>query len=102
MNINKTFAVAALLAVSGSVFANDLLPFTELDNFKSTKTRAEVKAELALQLAADRNALVHRDFSPIDPVSASATLARAKNTAPVESIEAAKNSKSTASKSSGG
>lgn len=45
MNAYKFIASAILVAATGSVFAGDLLPFTEADQFVSFKTRAEVQAD---------------------------------------------------------
>lgn len=45
MSASKFIASAILLVATGSVFAGDLMPFTEADQFVSSKTRAEVRAE---------------------------------------------------------
>ena len=63
MNIKKLIIAAALSAVAGTVFANDLMPFTELDNFRSTKTRADVKAAV-LRDQRGETVLVHGDLTP--------------------------------------
>lgn len=47
MNAKKLIAAAAILAVTGSVFAQGQSEFIDYVNVPSTKTRAEVKAELA-------------------------------------------------------
>jgi predicted RNase H-like HicB family nuclease len=46
MNAKNMIAAVAVFAAAGSVFASELTPWPELENFKSTKTRAEVIAEL--------------------------------------------------------
>ena len=101
MNIKNTIAIAALLTLSGSVFANDLMPFSELDNFKSSKTRAEVKAEIVQQAAIDHKALVRGDLTAIDQATAGGAIVRNKATAQTETIESAKNLKGSASQHSG-
>ena len=67
MNIKKLIAAVAVFAAAGSVFANDLMPFSELDNFKSSKSRTEVKAEV---LHSDRAESVsaHGDLIPNDQI----------------------------------
>jgi hypothetical protein len=46
MNAKNMIAAVAVFAAAGSLFAGELTPWPELENFKSTKTRAEVIAEL--------------------------------------------------------
>lgn len=46
MNAKNIIAAVAAFAAAGSVFASEITPWPELENFKSTKTRAEVMAEL--------------------------------------------------------
>jgi hypothetical protein len=47
MNAKKLIAAVAVFAATGSVFAQGSSEFVEFVNVPSTKTRAEVKAELA-------------------------------------------------------
>ncbi|MFC7516896.1 DUF4148 domain-containing protein [Herbaspirillum sp. GCM10030257] len=47
MNTKTIFAAVALFAAAGSTFAQGNPEFDEFSNFVSTRTRAEVKAELA-------------------------------------------------------
>ena len=47
MNTKTILAVVALFAAAGSTFAQGNSEFDEFSNFVSTRTRAEVKAELA-------------------------------------------------------
>ena len=46
MNTTKAIFGAVLITFAGVAAANDLYPAPEQDNFKSTKTRAEVSAEV--------------------------------------------------------
>lgn len=86
MNIKKLIIAAALSAVAGAVFANDLMPFSELDNFKSTKTRADVKAAVLRDLRGE-TVLVHGDLMPSDQPAVVVKNQRARP----ETIESAKN-----------
>lgn len=47
MNVQRLIAALAVLAATGSVFAGDVDPFPKQQPPVSTKTRAEVQAELA-------------------------------------------------------
>lgn len=47
MNAKNLIVAAAALIVTGAAFAQGNSEFVEFNNFVSTKTRAEVKAELA-------------------------------------------------------
>ena len=86
MNVTKLITSAVLFAAAGSVFANDLMPFSELDNFKSSKTRADVKAAVLRDTRAE-NVLVHGDISPADQPAVVVKNSRAR----AEGIESAKN-----------
>jgi hypothetical protein len=46
MNTKNLTAAVAVFVTAGTAFAGEITPWPELDNFKSTKTRAEVIAEL--------------------------------------------------------
>jgi hypothetical protein len=46
MNMNKMIFGATLLALAGAASANDAYPFPKESAFTSTKTRAEVTAEV--------------------------------------------------------
>jgi hypothetical protein len=101
MNLKKTLTIAALFAVSGTVFAGDLLPFTELDNFKSSKTRAEVKAEVAQQAASQFNTVARGELMGDIQTPVAVETTRSKNIDRANAIEAAKNGKSAAVKNIG-
>lgn len=97
MNVKKIITTVALFVATGAVFANDLMPFSELDNFKSSKTRADVKAVVLRDSRAD-TMLVHGDITPADQpaiVVVNTTRARA------EAIESAKNQSVTPTAKSG-
>ena len=47
MNVKNLIAAVAVFAATGSAFAQGNTEFVEFTNFVSTKTRAEVQAELA-------------------------------------------------------
>jgi len=47
MNVKNLIATVAVFAATGSAFAQGTSEFVEFTNFVSTKTRAEVQAELA-------------------------------------------------------
>lgn len=85
MNIKKLITTVALFAAAGSVFANDLMPFSELDNFKSSTTRADVKAAVMRANTTDL-ALAHGDITPADQPAVVAKNTRAR----AEAIESAK------------
>ena len=94
MNVKHLITTAALLAVTGSVFANDLMPFSELDNFKSTKTRADVKA-VVLREARNDSVAAHGDLTPADQPAVVVKNTRAR----AEAIESAKNQATATGKS---
>lgn len=85
MNVKKMITAVVLFAATGAVFANDLMPFSELDNFKSSKTRADVKAAV-LRDSHVETVLAHGDVSPADQPAASVKNTRART----EAIESAK------------
>ena len=85
MNVKNLITAAALFAVTGSVFANDLMPFSELDNFKSSMTRADVKAAV-LRDNTVQTVLVHGDITPADQPTVVAKNTRVRQ----EAIESAK------------
>ena len=91
MNAKKFIAAASLLALGGSAFANDLLPFPEADHFVSTKTRAEVKAEGA-QAIRSGQALVHGDLMPSQQFDATTQNASKRADIRTEAAESVKNS----------
>ncbi len=91
MNAKKLIAAVAMFAAAGSVFAADLMPFPEMDNFKSTRTRADVHAEVMRDR--DQIALAHGDIGAFEqPVS---TTTRPRLAVRKEAIEAARNHRST-------
>ena len=86
MNLKKILATAALFAATGAVFANDLMPFAELDNFKSSQTRADVKA-VVLRDTRLQAAAVHGDLNSADQPAVIVKNTRTR----AEAIESAKN-----------
>ena len=86
MNLKTIIGTAVLFAASGAVFANDLMPFAELDNFKSSKTRADVKA-VVLRDARLETAAVHGDLNAVDQPAVIVKNTRTRT----EAIESAKN-----------
>ncbi|MEC5215852.1 hypothetical protein RCH09_000786 [Actimicrobium sp. GrIS 1.19] len=92
MNIKQLFAAIALISATGAVFAADLMPFTEADNFKSSKTRAEVKAEVLR--ANQQSMLAHGDLSASDLPAVATKSTRDRSEVRKEAIESAKNQKS--------
>lgn len=96
MYAKKCIAAAALLALAGSVFANDLLPFSEADQFVSTRTRAEVMAE-ARQAVQSGQITLHGDVMQFEPISPATHTAQHRSEAPsttnhgTDSAESVKN-----------
>jgi hypothetical protein len=96
MNVKKIITTVVLFAATGAVFANDLMPFSELDNFKSSKTRADVKAVVLRDTRA--NTLVaHGDITAADQPAVVVKNTRAR----AEAIESAKNQSTTPNGKSG-
>ncbi|GAA4023315.1 DUF4148 domain-containing protein [Actimicrobium antarcticum] len=98
MNVKKLIAAVAVFAAAGSVFAGDLMPFTELDNFKSTKTRADVVAEVNRDRA--EIALARGDIGLVPAVAPTST--RTRLAVRKEAIESAHNQKSLSRSDIGG
>jgi hypothetical protein len=94
MNAKKFIVAASFLAIGGSAFAGDLLPFSEADHFTSTKTRAEVKAEV-VQALRSGDVLMHGDLMPTEQFAASKQNAPQRGDARTEAAESAKNSHGT-------
>lgn len=90
MNAKKLIAAASFLALGGSAFANDLLPFSEADHFVSTKTRAEVKAE-TVQALRTGQVVMHGDLMPTEQFAASTQNAAKQAHKPDEAAESARN-----------
>jgi hypothetical protein len=91
MNAKKLITAVALFAAAGSVFAADLMPFTEMDNFQSTRTRADVRAEVMRDR--DQITLAQGDIGGFEqPVS---TTTRTRLAVRKEAIEFARNHRST-------
>ncbi len=97
MNAKKLIAAASLLVLGGSAFANDILPFSEADHFKSTKTRAEVKAEVVQALRAGQ-VLAHGDLMPTEQFAATKQNSLQRGDARTEAAESARNSHGTANR----
>ena len=74
MNAKQLIAAVAVFAAAGSVFAADVTPFAEQENFISTKTRAEVRAEVLE--ARTEGLLASGDIEISQPVAVAATKAR--------------------------
>lgn len=89
MNIKKLVAAVAVFAAAGSVFAGDLMPFSELDNFKSSKTRADVRAEVVRDHA--DIALAHGDIGAVEQPAAVTKSTRTRLAVRKEAIESAHN-----------
>lgn len=62
MQVKNLFAAAAIVFATGSAFASEVTPWPEYDNFKSTKTRAEVVSELKQAQAEGK--LIVGDITP--------------------------------------
>ena len=91
MNAKKLITAVALFAAAGSVFAADLMPFPEMDNFQSTRTRADVRAEVLRDR--DQLAYAHNDIGNVEqPVS---TTTRTRLAVRKEAIESVRNHQST-------
>jgi hypothetical protein len=95
MNIKQLFAAVALISATGAVFAGDLMPFTEADNFKSSRTRADVKAEVLR--ANQQSMLAHGDLSTTDVPAVATKSTRDRK----EATESARNQKSDANRPAG-
>ena len=76
MNAKQLIAAVAVFAATGSVFANDLQVFPEQANFVSTKTRAEVIAQVR-QANAD-GVLVTNEVGTVAPVATRASATEPK------------------------
>ena len=94
VSAKKFIAAASFLALGGTAFANDLLPFSEADHFTSTKTRAEVKAEV-VQAIHSGDVLVHGDLMPTEQFAATKENALQRSDARPEAAESAKNAHGT-------
>ena len=101
MNIKKVIATASLLALTGSVFANDLLPFSEADHFVSTKTRAEVKAEV-MQAVRSGELVAHGDVTPAEQFAVNSKSVRSRAETRTEAADAARNQHGNADRPIGG
>lgn len=76
MNIKQLIATAAILAVTAPVFAGNVNYAVADKDFVSTKTRAEVVAEL--KVAQANGTIFHGDAYPQLPVVATSTRSRAE------------------------
>ena len=76
MNIKHLIATAAILAVTAPVFAGNVNYAVADKDFESTKTRAEVMAEL--KVAQANGTIFHGDVYPQTPVTTTSTLTRAE------------------------
>lgn len=81
MNAKKLFSIAAVFVASGSVFAQPNTEFVEFNDFVSTKSRAEVRAELVEAQASGEWA---RSAEFVDAAPAASTLSRAAVRADLE------------------
>lgn len=89
MNVKQLIAAVTVLAAAGSVFAADVTPFAEQENFVSTKTRAEVVAEL-VQARANGELVAGDTYAGNTSVT---TSTRSRDEVRAEAIKAAKNQK---------
>ncbi len=90
MNAKKLIAAVAMFAAAGSVFAADLMPFPAMDNFQSTRTRADVRAEVLRDR--DQIALAYGDIGAFEqPVTTTRTRLAVRK----EAIESVRNHRST-------
>lgn len=91
MNAKQLIAAVAVFAAAGSVFAaGDLQSFPEQENFVSTKTRAEVHAEIAQARA--EGVLAHNEVSTSAPVVAAVSV-KTREEVRAEAIRTAKTHK---------
>jgi hypothetical protein len=81
MNAKNIIAAVAAFAAAGSVFANEMTPWPELENFKSTKTRAEVMAELEQAQAEGTYVAGGTEFAGLVPALAKSNRAESAATA---------------------
>ncbi|MDY7573533.1 DUF4148 domain-containing protein [Actimicrobium sp. CCI2.3] len=91
MNAKKLIAAVAMFAAAGSVFAADLMPFPEMDNFQSTKTRADVRAEVLRDR--DQIAYAHGDIGAFEQPATTTT--RTRLAVRKEATESVRNHRST-------
>ena len=87
MKLTKMIFGASLITLAGAALANDIYPFPELDAFKSTKTRAEVSAEVTQARAQ------HALTSSLEvnyPPQAEVTATRSRQEVKNEALQAAK------------
>ena len=98
MNVKKLIAAVAVFAAAGSVFAGDLMSFTEMDNFKSTRTSADVRAEALRDR--DQIAYAHGDIGAFEQPAATST--RTRLAVRKEAIESVRNHRSTGRDDIGG
>ncbi|MFT5533613.1 MAG: hypothetical protein ACI8WM_001142 [Burkholderiaceae bacterium] len=91
MNAKKLIAAVAMFAAAGSVFAANIMPFPEMDNFQSTRTRADVRAEVLRDR--DQITYAQSDIGVFEqPVT---TSTRSRLAVRKEAIESVRNHKST-------
>lgn len=100
MNAKNLIFATSLIALSGSVFAGDLLPFTEADNFTSSKTRAEVQAE-ARQAVRTNQLVVHGDLMQFDQFATAPKSAVTRADTSIQNADSAKNQYGTADHKTG-
>lgn len=89
MNANKFIASVLIFIASGSVLAGDILPFTEADQFVSTRTRAEVQAEV--RQAIHTGQLASGDVFTADKNGTAATQQPTSSVEHKEATDSAKN-----------
>jgi hypothetical protein len=88
MNAKQLIATAAMLIATGSVFAQQTEYVRPDANFVSTKTRAEVAAEL--KASNPNSAQVNNEW--VDPSKAAANTHRSRDEVRAEGAQAQKNS----------
>lgn len=91
MNAKKLITATFLFTLGCSAFANDLLPFSEADNFVSTRTRAEVNAEV-VQARRSGQVMAQGDLMPTEQVATTTQNTVKRADARAEAAESAGNS----------
>lgn len=91
MNAKQLIAAVAMLVSTGAAFAGDATEYVEFGKIKSTKTRAEVRAELQ-QASAEGKVGQYSEFVEYTQVASSKTRDEVRQ----EAVQATKNQKNRA------
>lgn len=86
MNAKKLIAAVAVFAAAGSVFAADNTEYVDFNGVQSTKTRAEVRAELE-QAYQERQVAQNTEFVEFTHVAS----AKSRDEVRKEALQTAKN-----------